>query len=233
VIRQKNLTGQRIGKLVAGIISSVEQKSYGKNIKYSCTCDCGVIKDIPYSKLISKSRPTQSCGCLQYQEMMKANTKHGYRKHRVYNIWNKMLSRCLNVNDSAYSEYGAKGVLVCDRWNSITSSGSFENFLEDMGLPDEGQSINRVDGAKLYSKETCEWTDNTTQCYDQKKRKDNTSGRTGVCWDNETGKWLATISKYGKQYKLGRFSDMEDAIKKRELAELEFYGELKQECKKK
>ena len=72
----------------------------------------------------------------------------------------------------------------------------------------------------------------TTQCYDQRKRKDNKSGRTGVCWDNEAGKWVATIAKHGRQHKLGRFANIEDAIKRRELAELEFYGELKQECKK-
>lgn len=226
-MKREYIVGKRIGRLLVGEIVSAEKKGNGYYIKYSCLCDCGNIKDIPHQKLISKKRPTLSCGCLQHEKMMEANTKHGLRNHRIYNIWNKMLSRCINQNDQAYVAYGGSGIIVCDRWQE-----SFENFLEDMGLPSKGHSLNRVGGAKVYSKETCEWADATTQCYDQKKRKDNTSGRTGVCWDDEAGKWLVTISKYGRQYKLGRFSDIEDAIKRRELAELEFYGELKQECKK-
>lgn len=226
-MKRESIIGTKIGRLLVGEVSSVEKKGMGYYVKYSCLCDCGVIKDIPHQKLISKKRPTQSCGCLQYARMMQANTKHGLRYHRIYNIWNKMLSRCNNVNDSAYLEYGAAGIKVCARWVE-----SFENFFEDMGLPKEHESINRVGGSNLYSKETCEWADATTQCYDQRKRKDNKSGRTGVCWDNEAGKWVATISKHGRQYKLGRFTNIEDAIKRRELAELEFYGELKQECNK-
>lgn len=52
-----------------------------------------------------------------------------------------------------------------------------------------------------------------------KKRKDNKSGKTGVCWHSATNKWQATL-KYNKvTHYLGIFEILEDAIKAREEAE--------------
>lgn len=39
----------------------------------------------------------------------------------------------------------------------------------------------------------------------------NTSGKKGVSWDKQTGKWKAQITVNGKTYRLGLYNDMEDA----------------------
>ena len=62
-----------------------------------------------------------------------------------------MLSRCNNPDTSGYSYYGGKGITVCERWNEFT------NFLEDMGEPDEGLELDRLDNSKGYSPENCRW----------------------------------------------------------------------------
>ncbi len=52
--------------------------------------------------------------------------KHGLTRTRIYTIWLNMKSRCYNKNNLSYCDYGAKGVVVCDRWLN-----SFELFYHD------------------------------------------------------------------------------------------------------
>jgi len=70
---------------------------------------------------------------------------------RAYHIWCQMRYRC-----KAVKKY--QGIFVCDRW-----IGSFDHFLEDMGLPPDNLSIDRIDGTKGYSPDNCRWADVTTQ----------------------------------------------------------------------
>lgn len=48
-------------------------------------------------------------------------------KHPAYNSWRGMKERCKNPKHIRYKWYGAKGVQVCDDWES------FDNFWRDMG----------------------------------------------------------------------------------------------------
>ena len=45
---------------------------------------------------------------------------------------------------------------VCNRWR-VDKGGSFQNFLEDMGIKPEGTRFVRIDKTKPYSKDNCEW----------------------------------------------------------------------------
>ena len=56
-----------------------------------------------------------------------------------------------------------------------------------------------------------------------KLSKRNKTGIKGVRWDKDRLKWAASIYFKGKCYQLGRFDDIEDAIKARKLAEEKFF----------
>jgi len=56
-----------------------------------------------------------------------------------------------------------------------------------------------------------------------KKRKDNKSGVKGVSYHKATGKWDANIGVKGKQIFLGRFKNLEDAIKARKEGEEKYH----------
>jgi hypothetical protein len=54
----------------------------------------------------------------------------------------------------------------------------------------------------------------------------NTSGHRGVIWDKSAKKWRAQIGKERRNYVLGTFDNIEDAIAARASAEKELFGEF-------
>lgn len=80
--------------------------------------------------------------------------------------WATTIHKCHNPKSTIFHKYGAKGVTVCDRWRE-----SFEAFVEDMGfVPSPAHSIDRIDNARVYSRETCRWATETQQ---QRNRTNN------------------------------------------------------------
>lgn len=181
-------------------------------------CECGSTKEVRKGHL--KDGNTNSCGCLQ-KELQSAKMKtHGMEGTPTYKSWNNMMMRCTNPNRINYAEYGGSGITVSEPWYK------FENFFKDMGIRPEGMTLNRIGGAGVYSKETCEWATLSEQSYDQKKRATNTTGKTGVSFQKSTGKWKAEITKEGQVHFIGYFTDFEGACKARQEAELKYYGRI-------
>src|ERR1700687_1994716 len=69
----------------------------------------------------------------------KGHLIHGWSGTPTHYTWKTMRQRCINPNSHKYYVYGARGIVVCERWNS------FANFLVDMGPRPDGMSIDRRD----------------------------------------------------------------------------------------
>lgn len=83
--------------------------------------------------------------------------KHGHdrrgKRSSEYTSWVKMKERCRDPRNNRHANYGAKGIVVCERWLV------FANFLADMGpKPSPRYSIDRFpnkDGN--YQPGNCRW----------------------------------------------------------------------------
>lgn len=182
----KDITFQRFGRLVALRIG--ERAACG-TFMWKCLCDCGNVIDVRGNHI--RTGRTRSCGCLHLQSSRQANTTHGMRQAPEYNIWRKMLSRCLNEKDKQYSHYGERGITVCKEWRK------FEKFFSDMGpRPTKKHSIDRIDNNKGYEPGNCRWATMKTQ---SRNRRSNINikfkGKTKCLmgWAEETGIKYATL----------------------------------------
>lgn len=188
-----------------------------KRPKVECICDCGKTKTVRYDEL--KQGRLISCGCFRLEKLREKLTKHSKTQSNIYSTWEGMLQRCNNPKNVSFCNYGGRGISVCTEWFD------FKNFYHDMGDKPVGMSLDRVDNDKGYFKENCRWATPSTQGFNTRISKNNTSGCKGVSWRSEKGKWEAYITKNRKKINLGTFTNYEHAVSARKDAEKIYIGD--------
>lgn len=146
-------------------------------------------------------------------------------KHPLYSTYVSMINRCNTGYKTNREYYIYKGISVCERWLKPCGVG-FMNFLNDMGERPYGYSLDRIDNNRGYSPENCKWSTKTQQVINRGIHKNNKSGKKGVYWDKNRGKWEAVIFLNKKRVILGHFDDFNEAVSARKNAEDTYYREI-------
>ena len=183
-IKFQDIEGQKFGMLT--VVGFIGINKRGNSI-WCCKCECGSQWVTVHANNL-KNGHTKSCGCLHLVRIEEVNTKHGHKRtnnvSRVYSTWISMKRRCHSPKCKHYLDYGGRGITVCDRWQK------FENFLEDMGEPWKGMSIDRIDVNGNYELSNCRWATKKEQANNTRRNHLLTlNGRTQTMtqWAEEIG----------------------------------------------
>ncbi|KFD40432.1 hypothetical protein DK28_0206485 [Peptococcaceae bacterium SCADC1_2_3] len=156
-------TGKRYGKLTA--VCPVGGKN--RQIVWQCLCDCGKIVNI-ISVCLTNGH-TKSCGCLRKE----IKTTHGLsggrgKPTRLYKTWTAMRYRCNKPKNAYYSNYGGRGIKVCEEWNNDYKN--FHDWATANGYK-EGLSIDRINNDGNYEPDNCRWATPAEQALNKRTNR--------------------------------------------------------------
>jgi hypothetical protein len=201
-----NLAGRRFGLLT---VQKMLNKKKGNQILWECLCDCGNTVEVAGASL--RCGATKSCGC--YRRDMRFVDLTGLKVGKLTVL---KLSEVNIHHEKAWECHCDCGKTVIVRASSLkagtTRSCGCLNEVSLEALKKEREKT-LIDGTNVHA--LC-----------QKTRANNTSGRIGVTFDKERAKWSARIVFKKTSYYLGRYADIQDAIRAREVAEEKLHGDF-------
>ncbi len=134
--------GDRFGKLVVRSVGRA-----GRNFYVVCDCDCGTRSHLTNLGRLCAGE-VKACGCLRGAHLR----THGQSRHPAFWRWQGMMRRCYSPRAINYSDYGGRGIRVCERWHEPAA------FIADMAQgfsPD--LELDREDNDGDYCPDNCRW----------------------------------------------------------------------------
>ncbi|AMX93736.1 MULTISPECIES: hypothetical protein [Mesorhizobium] len=149
----KDITGRKFNRLTAASYAG----RMGSDHAFVFACECG--NEIITKGYLVSTEVTRSCGCLLVDKNREIRTTHGLSHTREWRIWAGMKNRCLNPRVKRFSDYGGRGIKVCDRWlHGDGERGGFECFITDLGMRlSSKHSIERKENDGNYEPGNVAW----------------------------------------------------------------------------
>lgn len=164
-MRKINRIGERFGRLL--VIDEAEPLS-GKT-RWLCKCDCGKTTIVHATSLVTGT--TTSCGCYKRENAQRLYSSVRQNDKRLYAVWNGMKQRCQNPNNTAYHNYGGRGIKVDKEWSD--NYEAFYNWAIHNGYQ-YGYEIDRIDNNGDYCSSNCRFVKRDVQANNKRNIKQYT-----------------------------------------------------------
>lgn len=115
------------------------------------------------------------------------------RRHLTYYVWIHMKHRCHNQKNKYYSDYGGRGITVCEKWRR-----SFYAFISDMGEQPPNHSLERLNNNLGYCKSNCAWVTGNVQYRNRRNNVFYSHAGETLClsaWAERVGLNATTLSQ--------------------------------------
>ena len=178
---RKDHTGVKYGKAV-GV--SATDKTKNSQVVWKWKCDCGAEFEAVAGNFVYKNNGScPTCAKENSKEATrKRATTHGLSGTKEYRAWRCIKERCYNPNSQDFPDYGGRGIRMFEGWME-----DFLSFYNHIGpCPTDGKfSIDRIDVNGNYEPGNVRWATDAQQARNKGKMKNNTSGVTGVHWEDK------------------------------------------------
>lgn len=132
------------------------------------------------------------------------------RKKPLTHRYEYMITRCYNTNFERYSDYGGRGIFVCEAWRNDRQA--FIDWAKANGFKPE-LSLDRIDNNKGYNPDNCRWVNRTTQSRNRRRVTTNFDKGTRICSICRVEKPLTDFSR-NKSRRTGYGYSCKDCVKK-------------------
>lgn len=195
-----------------------ETRKNGKKY-YTCRCECGTVKDVYYRSL--EMGVSRSCGCLRTElSHDKAEDLTGRRIGKL-----KVIGK-----DESRPRYWICECECGNRKSIVAHSLQCEATLScgciQRGIASKTGTRTVAKNAEKQITMNKSYHTNFQVIESNKLPKNNSSGHKGISWDKSRSLWSAYIQVHGKKIHLGRFADLEEAVKARIRAEETYFEPL-------
>lgn|GEM_PF-1366431 len=135
-----------------------EQNVSPSKVKLNIKCSCKESYSTTYGQFKKKAYKCPKC-----------RGRHGLSHTKIYRIFGGMKTRCYNEKTNGYSNYGGRGIKICEEWlNKENGAINFYNWSLGNGY-EEGLSIDRINVDGNYEPSNCRWI----TMFDQQSNKRN------------------------------------------------------------
>lgn len=126
-------------------------------------CDCGN----EYSASMTSLSRNSGNGCSKCFRTNFLPKTHGETGSKLHRLWICMRFRCQNPNYAWYSDYGGRGIDVCQEWDDYLV---FKKWATENGYS-PALSLDRIDNNKGYSPSNCRFTTMKNQARNKRNNK--------------------------------------------------------------
>ena len=213
---------------ITGIDRERRKREGSCNTYVFADCDCGVCNK-SYNLAKIKKGETKSCGHLKKAHEHPTKTNEIIHKDNYGIIMANNNEFYFDLEDEKYllNKYwyeDSHGYLIhCYVENGKNHYVKFHRLIMN-ALPNE--YIDHINQQKNDNRKI-----NLRKCSHKENDRNkglcitNKSGITGVCWDKSRDKWSSQITVDTKTIHLGRYDEINDAIKSRLKAEIQYFKE--------